>query len=82
MSMYQKTLCTIYAAKNGYVVECTEPPEPAKKGQPSEPSETEHVVAPTVAAVLKIVKQQLTPDEAQKDEYSEGFDEAVGKAAK
>lgn len=77
MSMYEKTICTVYAAKNGYVVECSEPAKPGKKGEPSMPSEREHVVAKTAADVLRIIKQELSGNDSEAKEYDEGFKDAV-----
>lgn len=82
MSMYESTICTVYKAKNGFVVECNEPPEPAKTGQPAKPAEREHTVAKNAADVLKIVKMAITPADAAKDEYSEAFDEAASSSSK
>jgi hypothetical protein len=84
MSMYGKVVCTIYEAKNGYMLEFTEPAETGKKGEAAMPAETEHVLAKSVADVVRLVKQELGegPDDSEAKEYAEGFKDATASDTK
>lgn len=81
MSMYEKQLCTVYAAKNGYVVECMAPPsKPSKGGAMPAPRANEHIVAKTAADVLRIVKDHLSGNDDA--EYNAAFNEAAASKSK
>lgn len=80
MSMYGKTVCTIYEAKNGYMLEFQEPATPGKKGEIGMPSETEHVLAKNVPDVLRLIKQELSGGDSEDKEYTEGFKDATASA--
>ncbi len=77
--MYDKQVCTIYRADNGFVIECPEPPaKPSKKGNmPVAPASPEVYLAANAKDALKIVEKELNGDETPSQEFSRGFDEAA-----
>lgn len=76
--LYDKEVCTIYRAENGFVVKCADHEQkPSKKGAPTPPPEPEVYLAKSEAEVMKIVKGALAGDKSEKSEYARGFEEAA-----
>ncbi len=77
--LYDKEVCTIYRAENGFVVKCAPDREskPTKKNEPAPPPESEVYLAKTEAEVVKLVKSALAEDKSEKGEYARGFEEAA-----
>ena len=77
--LYDKEVCTIYRAENGFVVRCAphEEPKPSKKGEPTPPPESEVYLAKSPAEVVKLVKSAIAGEPSEKREYDRGFEEAA-----
>jgi hypothetical protein len=77
--LYDKEVCAVYRAENGFVVKCAshEESKPSKKGQPTSPPEPEVYLAKSPAEVVKLVKSALAGETSEKREYDRGFEEAA-----
>lgn len=78
--LYDKEVCTVYKAENGFVVKCAthEKPKSSKKDgvSPLMP-EPEVYLAKTVKEVLKLVEDAATGKKTEEQEYKRGFEEAA-----
>lgn len=79
--LYDKEVCTVYKAENGFVVKCAthEKPQPSKKGGASiaPMPEPEVYLAKNVKEVLKLVEDAATGEKTEEQEYKRGFEEAA-----
>ena len=77
--LYDKEVCTVYKAENGFVVKCAshEKSSPSKKGEVSPMPEPEVYLAKSVKEVLKLVEDAASGKKTEEQEYKRGFEEAA-----
>lgn len=77
--LYDKEVCTVYKAENGFVVKCAthEKPKSSKKDGLSPMPEPEVYLAKSVKEVLKLVEDAATGKKTEEQEYKRGFEDAT-----